>query len=186
MEPMAFSKRSADLPRGGKKLAPKYESLFDTAPNPIAEDEGSDFSQETMSDLIERLESNTIYVPLSSNEKSMLATIAQATVEGERQRRSLDICGLRYLISIRIYANLDRLSGRMSGPATPGSNSSKRPPARLSFRNIVWASHSESDDVLLSAATECCEGGKMVWADARRLGVFLWLKSAETAVSGAC
>lgn len=54
---------------------------------------------------------------------------------------------------------------------------------RVSFRNFVWATHSESQDLLLSAATECCENGKMLWDDAKRLGVFLWLKSSETLVS---
>ena len=54
---------------------------------------------------------------------------------------------------------------------------------RLSFRNFVWAMHSESHDLLLSAATDCCENKKMLWNDAKRLGVFLWLKSSDTVVS---
>jgi hypothetical protein len=55
-------------------------------------------------------------------------------------------------------------------------------PPKISFRNIVWATHSESQDLLLSAATECCDNGKMLWPDAKRLGVFLWLKSSDTIV----
>lgn len=51
---------------------------------------------------------------------------------------------------------------------------------RLSFRNIVWATHSESHDMLLTWATRYCSNGKMMWEDAKRLGVFLWLKSTET------
>jgi hypothetical protein len=62
-----------------------------------------------------------------------------------------------------------------------GGSAQNRAP-RLSFRNIVWASHSESQEVMLSAATETCTDGKMRWADAKRLGVFLWLRSAETVV----
>lgn len=46
----------------------------------------------------------------------------------------------------------------------------------------MWATHSDSQEVLLSAATECCEGGKMTWGDAKRLGVFLWLKNQEVVV----
>lgn len=37
--------------------------------------------------------------------------------------------------------------------------------------------------MLLSAATRCCSDGKMMWEDAKRLGVFLWLKSTEAIVS---
>jgi hypothetical protein len=54
---------------------------------------------------------------------------------------------------------------------------------RLSFRNIVWASHSESQDMLLTASTKYCLDGKMMWREAKALGVFLWLKSPEVIVS---
>lgn len=97
----------------------------------------------------------------------------------ERQRRSLDKCGLRYLISIRMAAN------RLLGQERTGTqvNGVTEVPPKISFRNIVWATHSESQELLLTAATECCENGKMSWSDAKRLGVFLWLKSPDTIVS---
>jgi len=53
---------------------------------------------------------------------------------------------------------------------------------RLRYRDIVWASFSQTQEILLSASTEAC-GGKMSWKDARALGVFLWLQSTETIVS---
>lgn len=130
-----------------------------------------------------------VIMPLTVNEKSSLAALAQATLEVERSRRSLDICGLRYLISIRMFVNHDRLSGP-SGATTPAPQrgglelpNQLRPRPKISFRNIVWATHSESNEVLLQAATESCENGKMMWADAKRLGVFLWLRSPEAIVS---
>ena len=52
---------------------------------------------------------------------------------------------------------------------------------RLRYRDIIWAFHSESQEILLSASTSAC-GGKMKWQDARALGVFMWLKSAESMV----
>jgi hypothetical protein len=182
-DPLAFVKRSSGQSNPIQQLAPKYDTLFDTATDAAEDEDRTSFTQAKITDLIERLEDDTIYVPLLPAEKSMLSTIAQATVEVEEQRRSLDICGLRYLISIRMFVNYDRLAGRVSGTATPSSIYSVRPRQRLSFRNIVWASHSESEDVLLSASIESCENGKMIWEDAKRLGVFLWLRSAETAVS---
>lgn len=53
---------------------------------------------------------------------------------------------------------------------------------RIRYRDIVWASFSQSQEILLSASTEAC-GGKLSWKDARALGVFLWLQSAESIVS---
>ena len=111
----------------------------------------------------------------------MLATVAQATLEVEELRRSLDSCGLRYLLSIRMLVNHNRRNG-MSGATTPASMSSGRGQTRLSFRNMVWAMHSESQDVLLNAASNCCSNGKMLWPEAKNLGVFLWLRSNETLV----
>ncbi|KAL7418926.1 regulator of (H+)-ATPase in vacuolar membrane [Cryptotrichosporon argae] len=109
----------------------------------------------------------------------------------EQQRRSLDTCGLRYLISLRMFANRDRRGGA-SGAATPAAHSGTQTPAttltstgaglhrdRLAFRNIVWATHSESHEVLMQAATASCREGKMLWADAKRLGIFLWLSSTD-------
>ena len=54
---------------------------------------------------------------------------------------------------------------------------------RLSFRNFVWAKHSDSQELLLDATTQCCPNSKMLWLDAKRFGVFLWLRSSELIVS---
>jgi hypothetical protein len=49
---------------------------------------------------------------------------------------------------------------------------------------MVWAFHSESQDLLLSASTAACNG-KMCWADARALGVSIWLSSIDAMVGAA-
>lgn len=136
-------------------------------------------------ELVEQLD-GPVSMPLNQPEKSLLATIAQATLEVEGQRRSLDLCGLRYLTSLRIFVNQSRRM--VSGTATPasGQTSSNGLPkrlSRLSFRNIAWASHSDSQEILLSAALQCCGNGKMLWDDAQKFGVFLWLKSPDVVVS---
>jgi hypothetical protein len=163
----------------------KYDGLFNAVSNGIVEEDKELFCDRLVAELIDRLD-GTVYVPLSQAEKSLLATVAQATLEVERQRRALDLCGLRYLLSIRMFVNQNRRGGTngtatpASGLQTPGGGLTHR--IRLSFRYIVWATHSESQDVLLSAATECCHNGNMMWPDAKRLGVFLWLKSADAIV----
>lgn len=48
----------------------------------------------------------------------------------------------------------------------------------ISARNLVWALHSESQEAMLRAASDSC-GGRMLWPDAKRLGVFQWLKAPQ-------
>jgi hypothetical protein len=46
---------------------------------------------------------------------------------------------------------------------------------------MIWAFFSESQDILLDASTNACNG-KMCWSDARALGVSIWLNSVESLV----
>lgn len=164
----------------------KYESLFDSTPDVKDDEDADEFCQSLVDDLVDRLD-GPVRLPLSESDKSLLAAVAQATLEMERQRRALDTCGMRYLLSVRMFANQNRRAGT-SGTQTPASGVLAPPTSatsrsgRLSFRNIVWAMHSESPDVLLAAATDCCRDRKMLWSDAKLFGVFLWLKSREIIV----
>jgi hypothetical protein len=54
--------------------------------------------------------------------------------------------------------------------------------SRLKYRDVVWAFHSESQDLLLDESVKACEEGKLTWENAKALGVFLWLKSPEVLV----
>lgn len=106
----------------------------------------------------------------------------------DEQRRSLDANGVRYLISMRSFFIINRrVTEGGSGAVTPESKFKKGVLApfvreRIRYRDIVWAFHSESQEILLSASTTAC-GGKMLWLDARALGVFLWGTSVESLVS---
>ncbi len=77
------------------------------------------------------------------------------------------------------------LNRRVSEPSSPESRGavSRRTGwrARLRYRDIIWAFHSETQGLLLSASLAACQG-KMTWSDARALGVFLWLNSIESMV----
>jgi len=46
---------------------------------------------------------------------------------------------------------------------------------------MIWAFHSESQELLLQASTAAC-GGKLAWSDARALGIPLWLTSIDSLV----
>jgi len=52
---------------------------------------------------------------------------------------------------------------------------------RLRYRDMIWAFHSESQELLLEASTAACSG-KMTWSDARALGVAIWLNSGDSLV----
>ncbi len=47
---------------------------------------------------------------------------------------------------------------------------------------MVWAFHSESQGLLLEAIITTCKG-KLLWSDARALGIPLWLNSTDELVS---
>ena len=77
------------------------------------------------------------------------------------------------------------LNKRASEPSSPESRGAVSRQTgwrtRLRYRDIIWAFHSETQQLLLSASLAACQG-KMTWSDARALGVFLWLNSMESMV----
>ena len=111
-------------------------------------------------------------------------------LEIDQQRRALDPNGLRYLITMRNFYILNR---RASEPSTPMSMANGTSAVasglglerreRLRYRDMIWAFHSESQELLLSASVAACSNGKMSWADARALGVFIWMQSREAMVN---
>ena len=83
---------------------------------------------------------------------------------------------------MRSFYILNKLASEPSSPESKGAISRRTGwRARLRYRDIIWAFHSETQGLLLSASLAACQG-KMMWSDARALGVFLWLNSIETMV----
>ncbi|KAJ3750593.1 RAVE protein 1 C terminal-domain-containing protein [Lentinula detonsa] len=154
----------------------RYTMLFD---GPQEDDDEDGFGRPLVTELIERLESQPL-PHLTPNECASLIVLIQTTLEIDEQRRSLDSNGLRYLISMRSFYIVNR---RASTPASPGSsgaiprNTGRR--ERLRYRDMVWAFHSESQDLLLGTSSGACDG-KMGWSDARALGISIWLNSIES------
>lgn len=52
---------------------------------------------------------------------------------------------------------------------------------KLSYRDIVFAYHSESQDLLLEEATKA-SGGHATWAAVSSFGAAMWLRSPESLV----
>ncbi|KAF7320375.1 WD repeat protein [Mycena kentingensis (nom. inval.)] len=155
----------------------RYTFLFNE-PQPKDDDEDEGFSRTAVCRLIETLENNPL-PQLTPNEQAHLLVLIQTTLEIDEQRRALDANGLRYLISMRSFYILNH---RASGSNSPQSQSTLPRQTgrreRLRYRDMIWAFHSESQELLLSASTSACNG-KMCWADARALGVAIWLNSVD-------
>lgn len=171
-----------------------------TADRIIDRSDEEQFSSKLVADLQEKLADQPL-PHLTPNEQQSLLVLLQTTLEVgtntlsltvvltlrdgqiESQRRALDANGLRYLITMRVFYIYNR---RLSMPNTPASSGAIRQwpqrRERLRYRDMIWAFHSESQDLLLSQSVAACEGGKMCWPDARALGVFIWLRSPETMV----
>lgn len=66
-------------------------------------------------------------------------------------------------------------------PNSPDSSMIAAKP-RIKYRDMLWAFHSDSQDVLLEASIKACPG-KLDWANAKALGLFIWMKSPEILVS---
>jgi hypothetical protein len=79
-----------------------------------------------------------------------------------------------YIINSRAVPTV----GTMANGAVPKQLARRE---RLRYRDMIWAFHSESQELLLEASTAACSG-KMTWSDARALGVAIWLNSGDSLV----
>ncbi|KAG6841953.1 hypothetical protein C0991_005133 [Blastosporella zonata] len=156
----------------------KYTSLFNES-QPKEEESEQDFSRSLVLDLITALESSPL-PHLTPNEQAHLLVLIQTTLEIDEQRRALDSNGLRYLISMRSFYILNHRASAPSSPESKGAqprSSGRR--ERLRYRDMIWAFHSESQDLLLNASTAACDG-KLGWTNARAVGIPIWLTSVDT------
>ncbi|KAG8923955.1 regulator of (H+)-ATPase in vacuolar membrane [Tulasnella sp. 418] len=143
-------------------------------------DDEEGFTRHMVETLVHNLEEHPL-PHLTPSEMEHLIILIQTALEIDEQRRSLDGNGLRYLISIRSFFFINRRVTQSDSSKNNGARSGILAPfvrERIRYRDIIWAFHSESQEILMSASTTAC-GGKMMWLDARALGVFLWGTSNE-------
>lgn len=105
---------------------------------------------------------------LSSQEQFRLADTIECVATVEKHRRSMDDNAARYLLFFRQH-----ILRRTQGVTTRDT---------VSWREIVWAFHSGSQDILSDLVSKQF-GGKMTWRAARESGIFMWLSDHTAIVS---
>ena len=126
------------------------------------DDDPETVTEEVAGNLKELLTTKQIPL-LSSREQFRLANIIECIGMVEKHRRSIDDNAGRFMLFFRQHVL---------------SESQKAP---LSWREIVWAFHSGSQDILLDLVSRHFNG-KMLWQHAKQCGVFMWMSDINALV----
>ncbi|KAK9763886.1 regulator of (H+)-ATPase in vacuolar membrane [Basidiobolus ranarum] len=149
----------------------KYNQLFDDYEDKDTwrqkQAESKEFNQVQAEALVEHLTKKSLN-GISNLEQMHLMGIVDGVSKIEEQARALDENGSRFLLSLKLNTFMKCMKSHMK----PGSG-------KLSYRDMMWALHSESQDLLIEFCTESCDG-KLLWSDARSYGFSLWINSEET------
>lgn len=123
------------------------------------------FSEETAESIREKL--TVIALPrLSGHEQIQLVDIVECAGLVEKHRRSMDENGSRFMLFFRQHA---LRKGRTNE-------------IHMSWREICWAYHSTSQDILVDFVTRQYHGS-VLWENARESGMFMWLTDNSAVVS---
>jgi hypothetical protein len=129
------------------------------------DDHDETFTEELALSICQKLQS--IPLPqLSGHEQIQLVDIVECAGVVEKQRRSLDENGARFMVFFRQHA---LRKGRVNE-------------IHMSWREINWAYHSTSQDILTDFVCRSYHG-TMLWENARESGIFMWLTDANAVVS---
>ncbi|KAJ3225333.1 regulator of (H+)-ATPase in vacuolar membrane [Clydaea vesicula] len=105
---------------------------------------------------------------ISSIDQMNLLALIDTVLQIDKQKRSLDENGVRYLLAMRIYMFSVRSFPTMKV-------------AELQTRDIAWAFYSDSQDTLIDICN-AANDNKLIWKSAKALGIGLWLKNSDSLV----
>lgn len=128
----------------------------------VADTEEEPF-QETTAASINEILTKVRISQLSGHEQIQLMDMIECAAFVERHRRSMDENGARFMLFFRQHA---LRKGRTSE-------------IHLSWREINWAYHSNTQDILVDFISRQTHG-PMLWKNARESGLFMWLSNAST------
>lgn len=104
---------------------------------------------------------------LSSHEQFRLADTIECVAMVDKHRRSMDDNAARYLLFFRQH-----MLRKIQGVANKDT---------VSWREIVWAYHSSSQDILTDLVSRQFSA-KLTWKAARESGLFMWLSDQTSVV----
>ena len=133
--------------------------------------EDADEDETVTEDLAARLNENLTKLPipqLSNHEQIHLANIIECVATAEKYRRSMDDNAMRFLLFFRQHM--------LRKSQLPGVE------VNITWREIVWAFHSGSQDILVDLVSKQFQG-KMLWMHARESGMFMWMTDLTALVS---
>ncbi len=122
------------------------------------------FSEEIALSINEKL--TKVGLPqMSGHEQIQLVDIVECVGVVEKQRRSLDENGARFMLFFRQHA---LRKGRTNE-------------IHMSWREINWAYHSDSQDILVDFVSRQ-QHGPLLWENAKESGMFMWLTDISAVV----
>ncbi|KAF9206869.1 regulator of (H+)-ATPase in vacuolar membrane [Haplosporangium sp. Z 27] len=151
-----------------KPMKAGHNDLFMSDNDYKSADESKFLNDRTSQEMIEFL-TRVPLAGLSKNAQLMLSAFIEGFARIDQQHGSIDDNGLRFLISVRRFNYLSKI--------LPPSQR----PIMLSYRDITWAYHSDSQDLLLDFCSNSLKT-PMTWVEAKSLGIFLWMRKKDTMI----
>lgn len=131
----------------------------------FSDEEDADAMTEAIASALNEKLTKVAIPQLSGQEQIQLADVVECAALVEKQRRSMDENAARFMLFFRQHA---LRKGRANEVI-------------LSWREINWAYHSNSQDILIDMVFHQFHG-RMLWQDARESGIFMWISDAQTLV----
>ena len=145
-----FSRNDSEMTTSVKReLHSSYADFTDEEPETL--------SEEISASLKEMLTTHRVPL-LSSREQFHLADMVECVGMVEKHRRSIDENGCRFLLYFRQHYL------RMSQSKVES----------VSWREVTWAFHSDSQDILADLVSKHFQG-RMLWEHAKGSGIFMWM-----------
>lgn len=129
-------------------------------------DDDDEVFSEHVAQLISEKLTNIAIPQLSGHEQIQLVDLIECIGMVEKHRRSMDENGARFMIFYRQHALRKRRTNEVS----------------MSWREINWAYHSTSQDMLTDFVSRQ-HHGSLLWEHARESGMFMWLTDNAAVVS---
>ncbi|KAI8924606.1 RAVE protein 1 C terminal-domain-containing protein [Entophlyctis helioformis] len=180
-----------------------HDALFafgdDTAARDTAVGSFSLADAEHLAELLKR----ATFPRFGESDRTLLLALIDTFGKLDEYHKTLDDNGVRYLLFLSLFlfgrsadsvqsatASSPRVARHISRPGMPYTSQPSSPsstgPYReadmtgLTTRDMAWAFASESQDTLVDLAARLSPGGKLLWSDARDLGLALWIRDPAT------